>query len=162
MSTDYVPRETLLDACPSCSSSALVCVVGTQLDCCTTCYRVWERLPAGEPYTQDDEQMPFRIPCDDCAFRGGSDERAAAGRWQALQQSLSTGGEFYCHKGVPFKATPDGAHHYEFPRRLARVDLAGESYPYQAYDKSRMRLCRGYLNAHVGPLVKKVFARAKI
>jgi hypothetical protein len=144
-------------------------VVGTELDCCIACFRIWERLPPDEPYTIDGEQLPFRIPCDTCAFRGGSQEREQEGGdyWRDLQQNLAMGGEFYCHKGVPFKAavgrdgavTP-GERPFEYPRKEATVDIAGTCHPYQHYDKDRMRLCRGYLNQHIAPLIKQVFASA--
>ncbi len=43
----------------------------------------------------------------------------------------------------------------------AVADLAGKCHPYSAYDTDRMRLCRGYLNAHVAPLLKKALADAE-
>lgn len=170
MADDYITDERILEACPSCDSGHLTCVVGTELDCCLDCYRVWERLPADEPYTCDGEQMPFKTPCATCAFRGNSPEREAEGGeyWKDLQQNLSLGGEFYCHAGVPFKVPdPFGqglrggiTHEFEYPRKSSTVDLAGETKAYQHYDKDRMRLCRGYLNAHIGPLLKKVLTHA--
>jgi hypothetical protein len=162
-----------LEACPSCGSGRIACVLGLtvdRLDFCMQCYRVWEPLPPGEPHTVDGEQLPFRVPCENCAFRGGSAERQQedGAYWQDLQQMLRSGGQFYCHKGVPFRvvnpdgepATAPGDRGFEFPRKTATVDLAGETHPYQHYDKERMRLCRGYLNAHVGPLLKKVLDHA--
>lgn len=163
MADDYVPRETMQTACPSCASRWLACIVGTELDICMACYRVWERLPSGEPYTVDDEQMAFAVPCNNCAFRGGSAERADAEAWRDLQNMLAGGGEFYCHKGVAFRAPslddvpPYDDRAFEFPRKTATVDLGGACHAYSQYDKSKMRLCRGYLNAHVGPLMRKVF-----
>lgn len=162
--------ERILEACPSCGSGRLICVLGTDaaLDLCLGCFRSWERLPAGEPYTVDGEQMAFRTPCDNCAFRGGSTERANPDAWADLQSMLANGGEFYCHKGVPFKienpfamGPPNPADiGFEFPHKESSVDLAGATHPYQHYDKARMRLCRGFLNAHVGPQLKKVFTDA--
>lgn len=157
----YVEVVRDLTACPNCGSGRLACVLGLHLglDFCVQCFRVWERLPAGEPYTVDGEQLPFEVPCDNCAFRGGSQERKDPEAWKDLQQMLTFGGEFYCHKAVPFRAVPtEGEQGFEFPRKQATLDLGGECKPYQQYDKDRMRLCRGYLNAHVGPLVRKVFA----
>lgn len=162
--------ERILEACPSCNSGRLICVLGLaeQLDMCLACYRVWERLPAGEPYTVDGEQLPFRTPCNNCAFRGDSQERANPDAWRDLQLMLANGGEFYCHKAVPFRIADTGAlgplpreeHGFEFPRIESSLDIAGECHPYQQYDKTRMRLCRGYLNAHIGPQLRKVFDHA--
>jgi hypothetical protein len=167
----YKPDQRILEACPSCGSGRLLCVLGLAtlgLDLCLACFRVWERLPPGEPYTIDSEQLPFKIPCDNCAFRGASPERQDALAWGDLQQMLAMGGAFYCHKGVPFKirnaagepAVAEGARGFEFPRKAATVDIVGECHPYQHYDTERMRLCRGYLNAHIGPLLKKVLSHA--
>jgi len=169
-SAEYVEHHADLEACPNCGSGRLACVLGpvTGLDVCLTCFRVWERLPAGEPYTVDGEQLPFEVPCDNCAFRGGSQERKDAEAWKDLQQMLAFGREFYCHKAVPFRAMgadgvpTEGERGFEFPKTEATVDLGGECKPYQHYDKDRMRLCRGYLNAHVGPLVRRAFARCEL
>jgi hypothetical protein len=162
-SEEYVPDERILEACPSCGSGRIACVMHTELDFCMSCHRVWERLPPDEPYTIDGEQLAFNVPCDNCAFRGNSEERADAEGWRYLQNTLARGGEFYCHKGVPFtvksgaQITDPHSRPFEFPKVTASVDLAGKCHPYQMYDKTRMRLCRGYLNAHVAPLLKKVF-----
>lgn len=162
-----------LVACPSCGSGRIACVLGLsvdRLDFCMKCHRVWEPVPAGEPYTRDGEQLAFRVPCDNCAFRGDSTERADADGWTYLQQMLAGGGQFYCHKAVPFKVVNDlgeaavapGDRGFEFPRVARTVDLAGICHPYQDYDRGRMRLCRGYLNAHIGPVLKQaVLSSAK-
>ena len=167
----YVEVRADLSACPSCSSGRLACVLPQRmgLDLCLKCLRVWERLPADEPFTVDGEQLPFRIACDTCAFRGKSPERERedGAYWQDLQLLLASGGEFYCHKGVPFQPIGrlglDGhlkasEQPFEYPRKTSTTDIAGETHPYQHFDKDRMRLCRGYLNAHIGPLMKKAFA----
>jgi hypothetical protein len=155
---DYMPDPRDLEACPACGSGRIACVLGLKdrLDFCMQCHRVWERLPLDEPYTIDGEQLAFRRPCDNCAFRGDSKERADRDGWQHLQSMLGNGGEFYCHKGVPFNPMREGGEGFEFPKKESTVDLAGTCHPYQHYDKDRMRLCRGYLNAHIGPLVKKM------
>lgn len=158
----HVADKRILEACPACGSHRIACVMHTDLDFCIKCQRVWERLSADEPYTVDDEQMAFSVPCDNCAFRGKSPEREDSERWRDLQWSLEHGGQFFCHKGVPFTAVgPDGKsvevaeRNFEFPKRVARLDLAGRCQPYQAYDTNRMRLCRGFLNAHVLPQMKE-------
>lgn len=167
----HKPEERDLEACPSCGSGRIACVLGLsvdRLDFCMRCHRVWEPLPAGEPHTRDGEQMAFRRPCDNCAFRGGSAEREDRTEWQNLQSMLAHGGQFYCHKGVPFKVVNDageaavapGDRGFEFPRVARTVDVAGACHPYQDYDRGRMRLCRGYLNAHVGPVLKRMLTDA--
>jgi hypothetical protein len=136
-----------LIACPSCGSGRLVCTLPPLIyDACVQCSKVWERLPAGEPLLRDEEMLPFQIPCDNCAFRGKSDERADKEFWAQLQLKLSMGGAFYCHKGVPLKDLKAGLHEFEFPRVTKTIDVAGECRPYETWDASRMRLCRGYLN----------------
>ena len=158
----FPPELKDLEACPSCGSNRIACVLHSDLDFCVACHKCWERLRAGDAYTVDGEPMAFHTPCDNCAFRGGSEERKDREGWEDLQHSLSVGGAFYCHKGVPFSVIhPDsnalvdaGDRAFEFPKRPARIDLAGACKPYQTYDTARMRLCRGYLNAHIGPLLK--------
>lgn len=111
---------------------------------------MWERLPAGEPYTIDGEQLAFAVPCDNCAFRGGSAERKDKALWETLQLSFAESGEFFCHKAVPFTLDKIGAggrvYEFEFPQIEKTVDVAGACHPYKAYDTSHMRLCRGFLN----------------
>ena len=146
-----------LTACPNCGGKRLMSAAGLPFDGCMTCGKLWERLPPGEPFTRDGEQMPFGVPCDNCAFRGGSDERKDSLQWQHLIQSLEEGADFYCHKGVPF-AAPDlkvGEVKFEFPRKTCHVDLTGEAKAYETWDTSRMRLCRGYLNRFVNPRITR-------
>lgn len=160
MSADYIPDKRPLTACPACGSGRIASVVGTtdELEFCMKCHQVWERLPAGEPYTVDGEQLAFKVPCDNCAFRGGSGERADPEAWKDLQQTLSVGGRFYCHKAVPFDPTAE-KNSFDFPRKdPGTVVIEGETHRYQRYDTERMRLCRGYLNAHIGPQLRKDFA----
>lgn len=159
----YPPADLKdLEACPACGSNRIACVLHSDLDFCTQCHKCWERLRAGDAFTIDGEMMSFHTPCDNCAFRGNSEERADREGWSSLQHKLAVGGSFYCHKGVPFNVIhPDsnamvdpGERAFEFPKLVARLDLAGDGTPYKAYDTNRMRLCRGYLNAHIGPLLK--------
>jgi len=161
----YTPELHILEACPVCGSGRLLCILGLDLDLCLDCKRCWERLRPEDPYTVDGEMMAFTTPCDNCAFRGGSPERADTESWQYLQNTLARGGAFYCHKGVPFKQDPvtgvpiiAGKNEFDFPRKTASIDLGGAAHPYQWYDQERMRLCRGYLNAHVGPILKRYAA----
>lgn len=159
--TDYVADDRPLQACPNCASIALVCVLPAHLglDGCVEGLKFWERLPAGEPYTTDGEQLPFEQPCDNCAFRGRSPERTDKERWDDLMLSLAHGGEFYCHKAVPFAFTVGEPLQVEKPFEFPKVDkvatirfdnIKQASHAYQGYDTERMRLCRGFLNRFVG------------
>lgn len=143
--------RTDLTACPACGSGRLVSVLGTDMGGCLSCMKFWERLPAGEPYLVDGEPMPFRLPCDNCAFRGKSPERLDPDTWMSLMLSLANGGEFYCHKATPFVylAGQTVVKNWEHPKKRVTVDLAGECVETEVYDRERMRLCRGFLNAFV-------------
>lgn len=73
--------------------------------------------------------------------------------------SLAHGGEFYCHKGVPFRIAFDEAakgcqieKDFEYPKVPCTAEVAGQTIPYNGYDRDRMRLCRGFLNQFVAPL----------
>lgn len=144
--------------CPACGSWRIACTVGTDLDMCVECHACWERVPPGEHFMVDGEVLSFRRPCDNCAFRGKSPERQDKERWDDLQLMLAQGGEFYCHKGVPFAGTADdivaggpGTHMaFEFPQEIKTFDLAGETIPHPVYIREHMRMCRGWLNKFVG------------
>lgn len=148
--------------CPACSSVSIVCVLGTDLDLCLDCHKCWERVNPGEHFMVDGELLPFKKPCDNCAFRGSSEERRDRARWAELQQTLAMGGGFYCHKGVPMKATVeeiragvlDARLAFDFPQNVKTVDIAGACYPYPSYVREHMRTCRGYLNKFILPLFK--------
>lgn len=160
--THVAERQDLVE-CPKCGSRTVVCVLGTDLDLCLDCHRCWERVGPGEHFMVDGELLPFKKPCDNCAFRGRSEERRDHERWAELQQSLANGAEFYCHKGVPMKATveeiqagaPDARLAFDFPQTVKTVDIAGQCYPYPSYMREHMRVCRGYLNQFVVPLMKR-------
>ena len=147
----YVPEIVKdIPACPSCGapSTSMVSVLAGSHDVCIQCGKAWERLPKGEPYLMDGEMMPWREPCDNCAFRGNSPERADPAAWKELQDKLAAGHMFYCHKGVPFavaKIAEGGETPFEFPRTADGKD----------FDREKMRTCRGYLNAHILPAMKK-------
>lgn len=155
-STSYVRDDRDLSACPNCGSGALVSVLPGRLciDGCVGCMKFWERLPAGEPYTTDGEQLPFEVPCDNCAFRGKSEERTDKERWDDLMLQLAHGGEFYCHKAVPFSfRIGDEAGQpkaFEFPMVDKTATIEGQTHRYRGYEVDRMRLCRGFLNRFVG------------
>jgi hypothetical protein len=148
----HTPRYADQVRCPACRSHRIACVVGQIYDFCLKCAKVWERIPAGEHYLTDGEMLAFHLPCDNCAFRGSSPERADRARWRELEASLSLDHPFYCHKGVPcdpVHAHPEGAFEFQFPMRRSAVDLAGACRPFKTWDTAHMRLCRGYLNQYV-------------
>lgn len=145
--------------CPACGSTRIIKPAGMDYEACADCRKAWERLPSGEPLLRDGELMPFRKPCDNCAFRGDSPERADPEKWKALQESMAYGGgQFFCHKGVPFDlGTEGGQRDFEYPTTtLKSIQAFGHTLPAgQGYDIDKMRLCRGYLNAHVIPEMKR-------
>lgn len=130
-----------------------------EYEVCIDCRKAWERLPAGEVFTRDGEMMAFDKPCDNCAFRGGSPERSDPERWQALQESITyAGGVFFCHKGVPFELDPEGGDKdFEYPTVETKpVVVMGQELPASVkHEVDKMRICRGYLNAHVVPEMKR-------
>jgi hypothetical protein len=147
----YVAQTEALQTCPACGGTTIVTF--NEYSACATCKKAWENIPAGEHYKRDGELMPFHKPCDNCAFRGGSNERKDKDYWRSLQQQLEgLGGLFYCHRGVPFELATDGTHSpFEYPMR--ETVAMGEKV--NIHDTEKMRLCRGYLNAHVLPELKK-------
>jgi hypothetical protein len=151
----YIPKYADQTRCPNCRSHRIACLTEEMYDFCTKCLKLWERIPVGEHFSIDGEVMAFKVPCDNCAFRGKSPERMDPERWSELQQSLAAGsGRFYCHKGVPLDITQAGVGgglEFEFPKKRKSVDLAGACHPYKTYDEDRMRMCRGYLNQHIAP-----------
>lgn len=149
--------------CPACASWRILCALGTDLDMCLKCHRCWERVNPGEAFMVDGEMLAFKRPCDNCAFRGGSDERKDSETWLELQAMLRYGkSEFFCHKGVPMKASveeiaghaPDSRMAFDFPVEVKTLDIAGETRPYEAYVREHMRLCRGYLNKHIKTMLR--------
>ena len=106
--------------CPKCGGDNIVefrfpTPVGgsmTIMGGCNDCKIFWEAYP-------DDwiEDVAVAAMCDNCAFRGNSDERADKAGWEMLMHDLiDGGGEIFCHKGVPIKMTdkPDGGCVAEF------------------------------------------------
>ncbi|HVJ23307.1 MAG TPA: hypothetical protein VM756_05150 [Burkholderiales bacterium] len=153
---EYQPRLQDMTYCPACSSARIAVFEKPPYGACLDCKMAWEPIPAGEPYLVDGEPMPFEKPCDTCAFRGGSSERANKDYWESLKIALANGGRFFCHKGVPFPLVN--------AQGLPELEDRAFQYPRTAegrYDMDRMRLCRGYLNAHVGPILKKYSLRER-
>jgi len=92
------------------------------------CGAAWEPIDEAFVWDRDDEYCSTQEPCDNCAFRPGSPEQANATKWNELIENLKSGGQFFCHKGVPID--PDSKDGFAYPR-----------------DRNKLRLCRGYLNA---------------
>lgn len=79
---------------------------------------------------------PESTPCDDCAFRKGSPERADPYRWAEIMEIVERDQPFHCHKGLPFDPKT-GA--YEAPD--AR--------------KGRVTVCAGWLGARLAWLRRR-------
>ena len=95
---------------------------------CADCEIAWEPLDEALVWDRTDAQSSFREPCENCAFRPGSNEQADREKWREMIGKLRAGGSFYCHKGVVID--PSGEHGFAYPK-----------------DTSKLRVCRGYLNA---------------
>lgn len=137
-----------IDECPRCKSARtseieqdITPFYAKKLRVCGDCGAAWEPfeeadlLDEGEPYSS------FVEPCDNCAFRPGSNEQQDADYWKNLIEQLGWpsdfphSGEFYCHKGVPFDIDVENSQvGFDYPKRED-----GQ------YDRTRMRYCRGYL-----------------
>lgn len=124
--------------CPTCFGTRVVCEAAPALSAevefysrrlaMCVCGEVWEPIDEASIWDRSDPHCSALEPCDNCAFRAGSPESRDAKKWGELLASLRAGGSFYCHKGVPI--APDSEHGFKYPS-----------------DRSRLRLCRGYLNA---------------
>lgn len=133
-----------LRKCPRCQSANLRGPMkhpekpdGCLYTACADCMTVWESIPTGEHFKRDGELMPFREPCDNCAFRPGSPESQDKAKWRELMTSLKAGGSFFCHKGVPLVTVSTGSNaSFDFPKGADGIE-----------DPQQMRTCRGFLNA---------------
>lgn len=129
--------------CPKCKSGRVVVhdtagfsdlkFYGPQIATCADCRTAWEPVDDSLIWDRTDPHASLSEPCDNCAFRPGSPEQADTAEWKKMIASLRAGSAFYCHKGVPI--APGNGHGFAYPH------LGEKS------DKSRLRLCRGYLNA---------------
>lgn len=104
---------------------------GPDLATCRNCHCLWEPFDPAQIWDRDDPVCSFKEPCNNCAFRPGSDEQQDREKWKALIDSLRQGAAFHCHKGVPIE--PGAEHGFAYPT-----------------DRNKLRLCRGYLNALKG------------
>ena len=138
------------DECPRCGSHRTVTFLlrpaGAELDHgqprregdelrrgCKLCATLWEPFVPDDLIIADDPMSPFVRPCDNCAFRQGSHERADPQEWQQLLASVRSGAAtFYCHKGVPISRDPKHSHEHPV-------------LPDGKHDTRNMRACAGYL-----------------
>ncbi|HEX9768468.1 MAG TPA: hypothetical protein VGA50_04755 [Kiloniellales bacterium] len=98
---------------------------------CRNCKAIWEPFDPAQIWDTSDPHCSFREPCNNCAFRPGSNEQQDREKWITLIDSLRQGGAFFCHKGVPIE--PDAEFGFAYPA-----------------DRKKLRHCRGYLNALEG------------
>lgn len=106
---------------------------GRTLEICVNCKAAWEPFDPAQIWDATDPMCSFRDPCDNCAFRRGSPEQRNKERWAEIMDGLKSGASFHCHKGVPID--PGGEHGFAYPH-----DRDGRPI------RSKLRLCRGYLN----------------
>ena len=122
--------------CPKCLSLRVVTrhdfpgagFYSATLTVCADCEAVWEPLDEALIWDRTDPHCCQSEPCDNCAFRPGSNEQADREKWRELIGKLKAGASFHCHKGVPLD--PGGEHGFAYPS-----------------DRRELRTCRGYLNA---------------
>ena len=125
------------DECPRCGSGNVAFIAIHQWEshaACMKCETIWEPFNADHLQDPDDTLSCFKSPCDNCAFRGDSPERADPEKWELLMQEINLkGGVFYCHKGTPLMiGDPDQSH--DHPKN-------DKGHP----ETNKMRLCAGYI-----------------
>lgn len=124
--------------CPKCGSGKVAydpelrhAGYGPGIAVCQNCKVLWEPFAPEQIWDTSDPLCSFKDPCNNCAFRPGSSEQKDRAEWKRMIASLKKGGGFYCHKGVPI--TSEAEHGFAYPR--------------EGKDASKLRPCRGYLNA---------------
>jgi hypothetical protein len=137
------------DRCPKCGSADVVRgdatefmeatghSYGPEIAVCGACKALWEPIHHDLIFDHDDPVSSFTEPCSNCAFRPGSNEQRDRETWSKIKDNVAEGAGFYCHKGVPIEA---GAEHgFAYPTKKK----GGAT----VYDTSKLRVCRGWLNA---------------
>lgn len=135
------------DQCPGCASRRVGDFVqpftkfyAATIRVCGNCRTSWEPFDPTELVDAKHELLgAFKHPCNNCAFRKGSPERADAAEWASKMLSMDRGASFYCHKGVPVE--PESVH--------------GFAYPDEGKNPRKLRRCRGYLNTVVAPRMRE-------
>lgn len=148
--TDDLVRGTI-KKCPRCGGEKIgydpvlqVAGYGPGLAVCIACECMWEPFDLNDQLDAEEPHSSFKKPCNNCAFRKGSNEQRNPAKWRALLDKLMLGGTFFCHKGVPLAPKSDDG--FEYPRKTIMVDFAGEQIETTVYEVMNMRLCRGYLD----------------
>lgn len=121
--------------CPRClgvrvavAPQAVTAFYAREIAVCGSCGAAWEPLDEALIWDRTDPHCCLSEPCDNCAFRAGSNEQADRKKWRELIGKLKAGASFHCHKGTP-------------------IDLnGGDGFAYPK-DRHQLRHCRGYLNA---------------
>lgn len=123
------------ERCPKCGSHKTAFDFGMSfqgygpgLATCLNCGALWEPVDVKLIWDRSDPVCSSSEPCNNCAFRPGSNEQQDREKWRSMIASLKAGASFYCHKGVPIE--PDSEHGFAYPS-----------------DSKKLRVCRGYLNA---------------
>lgn len=138
--------------CPKCASSAIaydpnkrVKGYGPGLALCLNCKTLYEPFLPEQLWDPSEPMSSFKDPCNNCAFRPGSPEQKDPIKWRGLIDELKEGHSFYCHKGVPIDA--DAEHGFAYPQKRVPVELGDVlKTTVLVQDRSKLRLCRGYLN----------------
>jgi hypothetical protein len=138
------------ETCPQCETAAVYAsgdpeILGFAV--CGECGAAWERVDRAMLTDAANLLSPFHEPCNNCAFRPGSREQQDTAGWRDLIGRLKDGEQFFCHKGVPLKGFTGNAADvgFDYPQREAVVELEGERIVVDVPDRSRLRVCAGYL-----------------
>ena len=126
MSIQALPETR--EICPNCGSRQVLNIEIEKLadsDCplsvCADCRKMWETPPEMWRGTKPVECGP----CDNCAFRLGSEESQDPEVWSAHLRSVINRSPFYCHKGVP-RELVSGDAEFEFKMdRLTEYRVCG-------------------------------------
>jgi|GEM_PF-2292142 len=142
--------------CPKCASSKIAYDpalrfkgFGPGLGTCQNCKTLYEPFLPEHLWDTGDPHGSFKDPCNNCALRPGSPEKADPAKWRELIGELKQGQAFYCHKGTPIE--PDAEHGFAYPQKTVSIELGDLKTETTVSDRSKLRLCRGFLNA-VGKL----------
>ena len=115
---------------------------------CRKCETMWESFKVEDLLVPENEYSCFAKPCDNCAFRKGSQEREDPEKWEHLMQDIHLGGAmFYCHKGIPLADSNNPHESHVQPRREDG-----------SLDKDKMRVCSGWLGLRLSDMRRELKA----
>jgi len=106
-----------------------------QIATCADCRTAWEPVDESLVSDRSDARASFTQPCDNCAFRPGSPEKADTAKLKEMIASLRAGASFHCHKGVPL--APDSEHGFAYPQDRRRQSRTNASYGFAAATSTR-------------------------